>query len=174
MIIQSLMWYYIGTLLKSYNQLCYQDSLTSLYNRRFFYKALEKELDSTERNPLSLLFIDIDNFKHLNDTFGHIKGDDIIVKIACILKNEVRAKDIVTRWGGDEFAIILPNTNLKMAYKVAKRLIVAIEREKMPCSISIGVASTGEYIDLNKLIAAADAALYCAKDKKNTICCKNL
>jgi len=165
-------WYYLGKIIKKYNQLSYKDPLTSLYNKRFFYEMLELNLRCAKRSNsrLGLLLIDIDNFKNLNDTYGHISGDRALCRIAEILQEEVRESDIVARWGGDEFAIILPNTDEEKAYTVAERLRVAIERENIPhLTISVGIVSTTGDMLLDKLVCLADDALYKAKVKRNAV-----
>ncbi len=147
------------------------DSLTKISNRGFFDKFLKSEIlrDARYEHSLSLMLIDIDHFKKINDEFGHPQGDKILKWIANQLKNLIRQTDVVARYGGEEFAIILLETELKNAQQVAEKI-----REKIavssqfelvkPITISIGVASypLNGYTD-REIIQAADMALYYSK-----------
>jgi diguanylate cyclase (GGDEF)-like protein len=157
------------------HQLAITDSLTGLYNRRFFMEKLREEIKRNERfaHPLSLILIDVDDFKVYNDTQGHLKGDDLLRNLAGIFKNHVRSVDFVCRIGGEEFMVILPETNFDAAVKIAEGLRTAVEffpfadGETQPgrkLTVSLGVASSlkGEK-DMLKLIKAVDDALYHAK-----------
>jgi diguanylate cyclase (GGDEF)-like protein len=157
------------------HQLAITDSLTALYNRRFFMEKLREEIKRNERfgHPLSLILIDVDDFKTYNDTQGHLKGDDLLRSLAVIFKKHVRSVDFVCRIGGEEFMVILPETNFDAAVKIAEGLRTAVEyypfadREKQPggkLTISLGVASStkGEK-DILKILKAVDDALYHAK-----------
>ncbi len=145
------------------------DPLTALLNRRGFettYEALWHTHKRTKR-PYSLLFLDIDHFKKINDSFGHDVGDAVLQKLAEILKKNLRESDVIARWGGEEFVVLLNDTDIEAAYKVAKKLRRAIEEyhdEQLPhFTISIGV-SGGTYTKaLEHLIKEADSALYRAK-----------
>ncbi len=162
--------------------LVHYDGLTGLYNHRYFYDMIEEYFsDAQERNqPLALLFMDLDYFKYYNDLNGHQEGDEVLKTIAELIKNSVRATDIVSRYGGEEFAVILPNTEQEEALRIAERVRLAVWTEEfvgeeyLPnerLTISIGVSvypdnATNE-IDLIKY---ADEALYRAKFlSRNTV-----
>lgn len=156
-------------------ELSITDPLTGLYNRRYFDVRVNEEFMRAKRYnlPFSLAIIDIDDFKLFNDTEGHITGDHVLKELAIIMSSTVRANDIVVRYGGEEFAIIMPQTTSAEAYKVAERLRQAVKNlipptwkhfPKHAITVSIGVAmypESGETI--SELIKAADKSLYSAK-----------
>ena len=161
--------------IKKLQDLVNEDGLTGVYNHRFFYDALEEKITSSKKDnsPVSMIFIDIDYFKHYNDLYGHQKGDEILRIIGEILKNNVRKSDIVARYGGEEFAIILPNTCENATVNIAEKIRKKIEEtyfdgeENQPngkLTVSIGISV---YPDKAKsaveLIKSADDALYRAK-----------
>ncbi len=156
-------------------QLAIRDGLTGLYNHRFFMKQLVEEIYRSQRysHPLSLLMIDVDDFKKYNDTFGHYEGDKMLVKITRILTAKTRAIDCVARYGGEEFAIILPETSKVGAYPVAEKLRETVKRV-MPNgpTISIGLAAyPDDAQDVEALINVADRSLYRAKKEgKDRVC----
>jgi len=165
-----------GFLIKKLSQQVQTDMLTGLCSRRYFYTKLS-EL-KFKKVPVSLILIDIDNFKSINDTYGHIAGDQVLRQFADILQNNTRRNDIIARWGGEEFALILPQTDVKEAFKIGDRTRRIVEKhifsyEKITCKItvSIGIASTkdGADIDMEQFLKIADEALYQAKEKKNFI-----
>lgn len=172
-IIHTIAWYYFGKIIDRYRQLSYKDSLTGLYNRRYFYEILEMEFKRTKRNntTISLLFIDVDNFKRVNDTYGHKYGDHVLIKLANILKKELRDVDIISRWGGEEFIVLLHNTCTDGSRVVAERLRMAVEKYKFKSdiTISIGVTSSDGSMSVEKIVSLADAALYKAKEQKNMV-----
>lgn len=147
------------------------DSLTGLYNRRAFEEKLRDEFERARRynSPLSLLMLDADNFKEFNDLLGHPAGDGLLQSIARMLKDNARANDVTARYGGDEFAVILPNTDSKVAYHLAERLRWAARElccDPHQVTISIGVAALSPAMaDHRALVVAADNALYDAKRK---------
>jgi len=161
----------------SLRELAFRDGLTGLYNHRYFQEVLESELERAERynHPLSLLLIDIDLFKKVNDTFGHPAGDQVLQKIGDSLVRLVRRCDIVARYGGEEFAIILPETGKTSARVLAQRVRRGVEQleinynnQVISVTISCGLAcretdSTG--ITRTVLIEQSDQALYRAKEK---------
>lgn len=157
--------------LESLEVLSVTDGLTGLHNRRAFEDKLKEEFERARRYnlPLSLLMLDADRFKEFNDSCGHPAGDHLLKDIALILKQNARANDVAARYGGDEFAVILPNTDSKVAFHLAERLRRAA---KMLCNegrlvtISVGVAALKtEMQDAHGLLVAADNALYDAKRK---------
>ena len=145
------------------------DELTGLGNRRGLEEHLQHEVNrsSRYRRPLSLLLVDIDRFKKYNDTFGHPAGDELLKIVAFLANQKTRASDLVARHGGDEFAVILPNTGKEAAKKLAERIRKAVEEvSSLHCSvtISIGICSlNSRNITMSKLVAEADQALYQAK-----------
>jgi diguanylate cyclase (GGDEF)-like protein len=141
------------------------DSLTGLANRRFLVIQLEKSFELAKRykGELSAIMLDIDHFKGYNDKYGHIEGDNLLIKLANILSKSVRDADYVFRYGGEEFFILLPGIDIKMAYMAAERLRTAIEKET-GTTISLGVSSVNEYTQKKEgLVADSDNALYLAK-----------
>ncbi len=154
-------------------ELATHDGLTGLYNHRTFYALLADELARAQRfsRPLSLLMLDIDHFKRVNDTHGHLAGDAVLKALGKLLHREVRGIDRVCRYGGEEITVILPETDIDAAAHVAERLRAAVEAqpfdansEPIRLTVSIGVASFPAHADsAETLVAAADAALYAAK-----------
>lgn len=155
------------------------DSLTGLWNYGYFQYKLDEELakaQATQEN-LSVLMIDIDDFKKYNDSFGHIQGDQVLKEISGIIKDNCRKIDIVCRYGGEEFSLILPSNNKKEALLLAERIRKSVEKNNISGSkftVSIGVASfPQDHARKKELIKKADIALYQAKNKgKNrTVTC---
>ncbi|MFP4531834.1 MAG: diguanylate cyclase, partial [Desulfobacterales bacterium] len=157
------------------NKLATTDDLTGLWNRRYFMNALDGELERARRygHIFSLLTLDIDYFKHINDTFGHAAGDMVLQHIAEILKSSLRHPDVAARMGGEEFSLILPNTGIEDALSLAERLRRAIEKNpaayedrEIFYTVSIGAAAYHPNIrDKDELLRLADKALYRAKDE---------
>ena len=147
------------------------DALTGLKNRRAFEERLDKELSRSRRHghPLSLILLDIDHFKSYNDTYGHPKGDEILRLVGRTLSRAMRETDFATRYGGEEFAILLPDTDREGAQHLAERLRHTIESAKWPdreITASVGVASYGERASTaEQLIDQADRALYRSKEQ---------
>jgi diguanylate cyclase (GGDEF)-like protein len=164
-------------------RLAITDGLTGLYNSRYFYKYLDLEIARTKRygNSFSLVLFDIDDFKKLNDTYGHQSGDEVLQHLARILKSISRETDIVVRFGGEEFIIILPNTSEEDAIALAHRVLDATQdmkiaisdKEEVSITLSGGIASYPQNASSAKaLLNAADNAMYAAKAAgKNTIIC---
>uniref|UniRef100_A0A7C3RVY8 GGDEF domain-containing protein n=1 Tax=Dictyoglomus thermophilum TaxID=14 RepID=A0A7C3RVY8_DICTH len=161
-------------IIEELKKLAITDPLTSLPNRRALDEILQREIERSKRynRPLSVMVIDLDNFKMVNDTFGHSFGDEVLKTVGKILRESCRKVDIVGRYGGDEFIIILPETNLKNTIKVANKLIKNVDKielfspnkARIYLSISIGIAVYPDTtIELEKLINFADLAMYEAK-----------
>ena len=158
-----------------YKLLSITDGLTELCNYRYFRELLAREVAMAKRyaHHVSLLMIDIDNFKEYNDAYGHLDGDKALRNIAKMLKASCRTVDIVARYGGEEFTILMPYTKKEGAVLAAERLRGFIEKAQAEprLTISIGIASYPlDAEDENQLISAADQALYKAKAKKNMVC----
>lgn len=150
------------------------DPLTNLPNRRAFYELVTPIWETGLRNKrdISLIALDIDNFKTFNDTYGHSHGDLILIEMGKLLKAEARAGDILVRWGGEEFLIFLPETKLADAVTIANRIrkkslntVVYANEEKTPFTVSLGVAHSADInqVTLDELIVTADKYLYSAK-----------
>jgi len=154
-----------------------KDSLTGLFNRKFFNQEIELQLARTKRQvePLSLLMVDLDNLKGINDTYGHLVGDAVLVSLGKVLKENIRKSDVAARFGGEEFAILLPATKRDGAIELAERLIEAIhqasietERGELKYTASIGITGfnkPSKDLTVNELIKSADEAAYQAKNK---------
>jgi diguanylate cyclase (GGDEF)-like protein len=151
------------------------DPLTGLYNRRAFNEHLAREVERYLRYgaDLSLILLDLDNFKSINDRFGHGVGDDVLKKVADIIDGSVRATDITARFGGEEFTVILPDTRLDKAMTLARRIQERLRKARMEIgavrirqTVSQGVTDTasGALKDTDDLIRLADQAMYLAKD----------
>jgi len=158
-------------------QLLMVDEKTGLYNFREFRRRLREEWARASRydTPLSLVFLDIDDFKKLNDTLGHPAGDRVLAEFATLVTGGARANDVAARYGGEEFSIILPHTDATMAARVAERIRRAVsefvfieEEQPTHITVSAGVAtypSTRGVDSVDELVRAADVALYQAKDQ---------
>lgn len=151
------------------------DGLTNAYNHRYLHQALKLHFDQSKTNatPLAFIIIDLDSFKVFNDIYGHQRGDDILRKVASIILSTVRSTDIVCRYGGDEFAVVMPNTDRKRALQIAESIRSAMAeyhfwgQEALPeqnLTASIGAADMLDEDDtFQRIISRADAALYRAK-----------
>lgn len=138
------------------------DALTGLANRRRFNEALQLEFDRMKRcrRPLSLIMMDVDHFKLFNDYYGHVKGDECLQRVAQILDNQVRSPSLATRYGGEEFAIILPETNAQAAARLADRLRRQIEQLKIPHTVS----TTADYVTVSLGVVTLAADGVCTRD----------
>ena len=152
------------------------DQKTGLYNHVFFKDVFALELDKAKRGKkLSLIVVDIDHFKKVNDTYGHLTADKILERVARVLEKEVRKYDIVARFGGEEFFIMLPSASLNVAKRIAERVRKAVFNDgnlkKYKISISLGVAEYMARDNLDRISKRADKALYRAKKGgRNKVC----
>lgn len=163
----------IHTLQAQLHEQANRDPLTGLYNRRYLDSTLERELARCKREgqPLSLILIDIDHFKQINDTYGHQAGDEVLKHLASMLSAQARAADVVCRYGGEEFLLLLPQMPLKNARERAEEWRSGFEASttslgefRMQATLSIGIASyPGHGTSPQELIRCADRALYSAK-----------
>jgi diguanylate cyclase (GGDEF)-like protein len=153
-----------------------KDGLTEIYNKRYFEEALERELSRAQRHQrqLSMLIFDIDFFKKVNDTFGHLAGDYVLREMASIISKRSRHEEVFARYGGEEFVILLPESNNAEAAELAEQLRRLVEghkfvfeHEEIPVTISIGVMTTNgnEKLSTADFIKAADEQLYIAKSE---------
>jgi len=157
--------------LERVRQLAFRDGLTGIFNRRFFEMRILEELERARRYNLllSVVMIDLDGFKSLNDEFGHLLGDEALRQMATIFSQQMRKADVVCRYGGDEFAILLPETGGQKAFSAAEKLrrtvaSWAFPGVPRPLTISAGIAAFPDHGNSrDELIKAADDALYCAK-----------
>ncbi len=152
-------------------QLAYVDGLTGIHNRRYFEMRIVEELERAARfqGRMSVIMVDIDHFKKMNDEFGHLLGDEMLRAVSNILKQQLRKMDMVCRYGGDEFAIVVPETTGESAVRVAEKLRRQVETHYFPgvprpVTISCGVADYPTHgVTRDEVVAAADSALYLAK-----------
>jgi diguanylate cyclase (GGDEF)-like protein/PAS domain S-box-containing protein len=147
------------------------DSLTGIANRREFTRIVESEIDRVKRygTPLSLIMYDLDHFKRVNDTFGHDVGDDVLQTVSRLVKENIRSVDVTGRWGGEEFMVLLPQTDLDSANKVAEKLRQAIELHRFnkvgQVTASFGLTQFVPEDDIELLTKRVDEALYQAKKR---------
>ncbi|MBA4367449.1 MAG: diguanylate cyclase response regulator [Desulfobacterium sp.] len=169
-------------ILEKLKKLAITDGLTKLYNSRYFYKQLDLEIDRLNRynHTLSLLLIDIDHFKQYNDTYGHLEGDKVLIRMGQVISSCLRRMDTAHRYGGEEFTVILPETACEEAAFVANRIRIAIESEvfspvsdkQITITVSIGVTEYQTDERISAFVQRADQALYLSKDNgRNRISC---
>ena len=170
---------------KEMQRMAMTDGLTRVYNHRFFYEIGKTEVLQAHRyqRPIAVLIFDVDHFKQVNDTYGHLVGDKVLVNVVAICQKYLRSADIFSRLGGDEFGIILPQTDLDGSKVVAERLRVAIaetdflngnEVIKVTISVGVSVVSTEE-VDIEAGVKRADMALYEIKrGRRNQVAAKDL
>lgn len=162
-------------------QMARQDMLTGLNNRRAFSELVARlwQLGLRNNHPMTVLLLDIDRFKHINDTFGHAQGDTVLKQVARAIASVARTEDVLARWGGEEFILFMPETTLEQAVAVAERIRTKIEALRFDlngksslCTASLGVAQLDKHTDsLDSLISRADKYLYRAKvSGRNRVC----
>jgi diguanylate cyclase (GGDEF)-like protein/PAS domain S-box-containing protein len=154
------------------------DDLTGLYNQRFFYATLGREVEAARRYgaPLALLLLDLDHFKVYNDSYGHLEGDRVLRRFADSMQTAVRATDLACRYGGEEFVVLLPHTDLEEALVVAERIRQGVEdlefypvvpgqgQRKARITVSVGASLYNSKGDMNEFVRQADVAMYSAKE----------
>lgn len=158
-----------------YEYFAYHDHLTKIYNRQKFDELFLKAVENKKRygDHLSVILMDIDHFKKVNDTYGHLVGDLVLVFLATVVTENLRLNDVFARWGGEEFIILLPRTNIESAYRKAEELRQTIEAytdKNLPrITISLGVTEVAETDDMNLCLQRVDKALFMAKEKRNNV-----
>ena len=159
---------------RKYQQFALTDALTGLHNRGWLDDAFDREIKRSERDhlPLSLIMIDVDDFKDYNDDYGHLAGDQVLITVADAIRSPLRPNDMVARFGGEEFAVLLPETTVNNARLIAERLrehvssrdAGMVDDKPLPnVTISLGIAGRQPGAQLDKMLAAADVAMYQAK-----------
>lgn len=159
---------------RKYQRYASTDALTGLHNRGWLDDAFDREIKRSERDqlPLALIMIDVDNFKYYNDEYGHLAGDQVLITVADAIRKPLRPNDLVARFGGEEFAVLLPETTVDNAKIIAERLRERVseadpgsldEKELPKVTISLGIAGRQPGYSLDMMIAAADVAMYHAK-----------
>ncbi|MBU0969808.1 MAG: diguanylate cyclase [Proteobacteria bacterium] len=161
-------------LLTEMKQLAITDALTGLYNSRQFFHQIKQEIERYNRysRTLSLLILDIDFFKHYNDTWGHLEGDEVLMRIGRVISECMRSMDTAYRYGGEEFAIILPETDIKMACvvgarikdKIAAEIFVPEKGKEVSVTVSLGASEIVDGEDFTAFIRRTDKALYKSKE----------
>jgi diguanylate cyclase (GGDEF)-like protein len=164
-------------------QLAYLDGLTGIFNRRFFELRITEEIERARRygSGMAVIMADIDQFKRLNDEFGHLLGDEVLRQVSSLFHQQVRKMDVVCRYGGEEFAILLAQVNAQEAFAVAGKLRKTVAGWQFPgvprtITISAGTAVFPEHgATRDELVRSADTALYSAKQAgRNTVCMASL
>ncbi|HMA67480.1 MAG TPA: diguanylate cyclase [Desulfosalsimonadaceae bacterium] len=160
-------------MLDQLQELAITDDLTKLFNSRHFYNQLENEVNRYQRykRPFSILMIDLDHFKRFNDTYGHLEGDRILRQVGRKITSCMRTMDTAYRYGGEEFTVLLPETDCEAAVTVAERIKDAVNREttglidESSVTVSIGVTEYSDADSISALIKRADKAMYVAKQR---------
>lgn len=171
-----------GKLYEEMAKLAITDGLTGLYNHRYFYSCIEEAVERATQlsRPVSLIMVDVDRFKDVNDQFGHRRGDAILQGVAGLVTQSVRETDLVARYGGEEFTVILPDTGPREALAVAYRIHQTVAKhdfDGLHLTVSVGVATypSSEVQDKDGLVSRADEYAYLAKETgRNRICCEEV
>ncbi|MBK8618755.1 MAG: GGDEF domain-containing protein [Anaerolineales bacterium] len=165
----------LQTALLREQELAHTDGLTGVHNRRYLYEVAEREFEIAVRyqQALAVIMFDIDYFKKVNDTFGHAAGDQILQRVTQVARAELRSADVIGRYGGEEFVVILPMTNAQQAYPLAERIRagvaamrVSTEKGEAAVTLSIGIVDmrqTEKINSIEELISRADKVMYNAK-----------
>ena len=158
-----------------------RDQLTGLFNRRALHDIFELEMSRVNRNKktFSIILLDIDHFKVLNDTYGHDYGDIVLQKVASALQDSIRSMDKVARWGGEEFLVFLPETNKEQASHLAEKLRLAVSNieltyqdKLLQVTVSLGVCEYNQQGEYKDMVKQADLGLYKAKETgRNKVVC---
>ncbi len=169
----------LHTLSKELEKVSYRDHLTQVYNRHGIHKKLQNICTryQTENQNFSVMICDIDYFKKINDNYGHIAGDEVLKKVASEIKTIIRKDDLLGRWGGEEFLVVLPNATLDDAYKIGEKIRKSIahtsfkyDEHTIAMTVSIGVAEKDNTRPVSDIIRQADTHLYSAKKQgRNTV-----
>lgn len=157
------------------------DGLTQIYNRRYFDEQLDREISRSRRyeRVLSLVMLDLDHFKEVNDTYGHLAGDSVLKQLASTVRTRIRREDVFARYGGEEFALLLPEINLAGARQLAEKVRKLVERQRfefdkqvIPVTLSVGVSTLEpHHREPSELVRAADEHLFEAKSQgRNRVC----
>ncbi|EAR60475.1 hypothetical protein MED92_09101 [Oceanospirillum sp. MED92] len=153
------------------HRLSIRDSLTDLYNRRYFTETLQQEISNCNRSklPFTLILIDLDDFKRINDTMGHETGDDVLVGFSQVLSKELRKSDTAARWGGEEFIILCRNTDNPSAQMIADKLLNALRKKIYPkdthVTATMGITTSFGNETMEIIIKKADDCLYTGKSR---------
>jgi diguanylate cyclase (GGDEF) domain len=165
-IVQCIFFWYFGCLYTKLHKKVRTDFLTGLKNREEFHGLTKNNF---QNNSLSMLMIDVDNFREINNKYGHQEGDKALIALSTVFQQQVREDDTVIRWGGDEFIVVLPNTGTSTAIAIAERIKEAVSLADIhSVTVSIGIADT-EKSNFQEAFCHADEALYKAKIVKNTV-----
>ena len=169
---------HMHNLSKELEEASYKDYLTQIYNRRGVDKELKNIYAHCKKNNhhFSLMVCDIDYFKKINDYYGHIVGDEVLKKVVLEIKNIIRKDDVLARWGGEEFLVLLPDTSIDDAYKVAEKIRKTIENtlftynnHTIKMTVSLGIAKDNNALSISEVISQADAHMYAAKRQGRNI-----
>lgn len=169
----------MNTLSQQLEEASHHDHLTQVYNRRGIHKELENACThyNTDNKNFSLIICDIDYFKKINDNYGHIAGDEVLKKVASEIKSIIRKDDVLARWGGEEFLVLLLNATMEAAYEVGEKIRKSIEntsftydKHTIAMTVSIGVAEKDNELPISDIISQADTHMYKAKKEgRNTV-----
>ncbi|MGE4589339.1 MAG: GGDEF domain-containing protein [Acidaminococcaceae bacterium] len=164
---------FVGRSFEKLKRTAMLDDLTKLWNKRYFNIRLAEELERSKRkgSPLCIAYVDIDDFKTINDKLGHVAGDTVLVNMADIFKRNTRNLDIVSRWGGDEFVIIFPDTTPRYGLIIANRFKKAVAASKDCCytTISVGFVNIRDGWEVDDVLREVDRMLQKAKTMKNAV-----
>ena len=164
---------FVGRAFEKLKRTAMLDELTQLWNKRYFNIRLAEELERSKRkgSPLCVAYVDVDDFKTINDKYGHVVGDSVLINMADIFKRNTRNLDIVSRWGGDEFVIIFPDTTPRYGLLIANRFKKAVAGSKDCCytTISVGFVDIREGWEVEDVLREVDFMLQKAKTIKNSV-----